>query len=244
MHDEFAGSMHWGTYRATLRRQGEWRRDLNAELTAPMTRQIASSWAKTFEGDMFAAFERTTEEVVQRVITEVEASAPPGLKDRVRLQGVSALEEARLALQNSIGGVKRAMDSEQKEISRCLAPHIQDQLRETYIVAMEERGTGSVARQKAVVRSNINSLKGRMFNAGSELLLGRLSEAADAIGATLDDSLGILAEKVETNLSVLWEEYRDSPAQVRTRADMVNKVTEIIGLIGMWTAADHARMDV
>ena len=49
--------------------------------------------------------------------------------------------------------VREAMNTQQKEVSRCLAPHVQGQLLEGYERAMEERGPGSVARQK--VRVNI-----------------------------------------------------------------------------------------
>lgn len=44
--------------------------------------------------------------------------------------------------------VKEALGREQKEISRCLAPHIQNELMDGYDLAVEERGRGSVARQK------------------------------------------------------------------------------------------------
>jgi hypothetical protein len=188
--------MHWATYRAHLRRLGEWHKDLNAELTLPMTRQIASSWAKVFEIDMFATFQRKTEAVVQKMIDAVEHSAPDGLKDRVRLQGEAALSEAQLTLQNAIVAVKSAMDSEQKEISRCLAPHIRSQLQETYLTAMEERGRGSVKRQRDYVCKCVEEKKNTMFNTGSDLLLGRLGEAADAVGAALDNALEELAQKV------------------------------------------------
>jgi len=56
--DAFASSMPWQTYRATLRRHGSWRLDLNAELTNPFTHHIASSWSKVFEADLFSSFER------------------------------------------------------------------------------------------------------------------------------------------------------------------------------------------
>lgn len=38
--------------------------------------------------------------------------------------------------------------NQQKDISRCLIPHVKAQLSSGYDEAMEERGTGSVARQK------------------------------------------------------------------------------------------------
>jgi len=81
-------------------------------------------------------------------VKDVEESAAPGLKDRARLQGETCLEEARVALTNAVDLVKERVNMEQKEISRCLAPHVQAQLVEGYDTAMMERGTGSVARQK------------------------------------------------------------------------------------------------
>lgn len=194
--------MHWATYRAHLRRLGEWHKDLNTELTLPMTRQIASSWAKVFEADMFAAFQRKTDAAIQKMIDAVERSAPDGLKDRVRLQGEAALTEAQLTLQNAIVAVKTAMDSEQKEISRCLAPHIQSQLQETYLNAMEERGKGSVKRQRDYVCQCMEEKKSTMLNTGSDLLLGRLGEAVKAMGAALENTLEELAQKVACSLPV------------------------------------------
>ena len=44
--------------------------------------------------------------------------------------------------------VKEALGKKQKEISRCLAPHIQTELAVGYNLAMEERGRGSVVQQR------------------------------------------------------------------------------------------------
>lgn len=87
-------------------------------------------------------------DVINRLIADVEASAAPGLKDRAKGQGELCLEEARVALRKTLDAVSEAMNTQQKEISRCLAPHVQAQLADGYNRAMEERGRGSVARQK------------------------------------------------------------------------------------------------
>ena len=139
-----------------LRRHGCWRRDLNTELVAPFTRNIALSWSKVFEGDLFAALDKAAITSVNKVLKEVEESAAPGLKDRCKTQGVVCLEEVRVALKNILDAVRETMNNEQKEASRSLVPHVQEQLREGYDRAMEERGTGSVARQK--VRFHISPL--------------------------------------------------------------------------------------
>ena len=161
--------MHWATYRASelsnifpavvltpssitaLRRHGSWRKDLNVELVTPLTRNIAHSWSKVFEGDLFGPFEEATLGVINNLLKDVEESAASGLRERCKAQGQICLEEARVALQNTVNVVQDTLNSEQKEVSRSLAPHVQNQLREGYDRAMEERGTGSVARQKVEI---------------------------------------------------------------------------------------------
>ena len=97
---------------------------------------------------MFTSFRTSTEDIINTLIKEVEETAAPGLRDRAKLQGEACIAEARVALTKAVELVKDTMNREQKEISRIMAPHVQAQLIEGYDTAMEERGTGSVARQK------------------------------------------------------------------------------------------------
>jgi hypothetical protein len=85
---------------------------------------------------------------VKKLLADVKASAAAGLKDHTHAQSSRSQEESRLALGKTMGVVKEALGREQKEISRCLAPHVQNELAGGYNLAMEERGRGSVARQK------------------------------------------------------------------------------------------------
>lgn len=94
-------------------------------------------------------------DAINKLIKDVEASAAPGLKDRAKIQGEACIEEARVALNKTLDVVRDTMQNEQKEVSRCLAPHVQEQLIEGYDRAMEERGTGSVARQKVGGRGHV-----------------------------------------------------------------------------------------
>lgn len=81
---------------------------------------------------MFKPFETATLSAIKKLIDDVEESAPPGLKDRTRSQGEVCLEEAHVALKKTLDVVRETMNTEQKEISRCLAPHVQAQLVEAY----------------------------------------------------------------------------------------------------------------
>lgn len=85
---------------------------------------------------------------ISKLLEEVEGTAASGLRDRFQCQGDLCREEARVVLQQIVGVVQEAVSAEQKEVSRCMAPHVQNQLSDGYERAMEERGRGSVARQK------------------------------------------------------------------------------------------------
>ncbi|ESK97641.1 hypothetical protein Moror_17503 [Moniliophthora roreri MCA 2997] len=237
--DDFSASMHWATFRATLRRHGSFRRDLNVELLAPFTRNIASAWGKVFESDLFGPFEVSALRVIGDLITEIEASAAPGLKDRVKLQGELCLQDAKLALAKTIDLVRETMSTEQKEISRCLAPHVQMQLMDGYDEAMEFRGPGSVKKQKDFMHDHVAESKDSVFDDGADVVMERLTSAAKAIGTALDSSFEELAKKIEVDLSVLWENIGgDDPHQVVARSRMAELVTESLNQIQMWTDAE------
>ncbi|OSC99144.1 hypothetical protein PYCCODRAFT_1446932 [Trametes coccinea BRFM310] len=224
---------------AALRRHGSWRQDLNVELTNPFTRQIASSWARVFEADLFASFEQTATKAIEQLIDDIAESAAPGLKERARGQGELAMEEAKVALKKMLEVVRETMNNEQKEVSRCLAPHVQAQLADGYERAMEERGRGSVARQKAVFHDYIARVKDHVFTGAADVLMGRLSKAAEAVGEALDESLEQLARKVEVSMAVLWEGHRDDPQQANAREKVVQTVSDILRQLELWREAER-----
>jgi hypothetical protein len=169
---------------------------LNLELTHPFTKNIAHSWSKVFESDLFGPFSTILRSSVAKLLKEVEDSAADGLKDRVKTQAEQCLEEAGIALNQTIQVVQETMNNEQKEISRCLVSHVREQLIGGYDLAMNERGRGSVARQKAVFHDYVKKNKQDLFENGAEVILGRLDQAAVAVGLALTDSLHQLSQKV------------------------------------------------
>ncbi|KAG0709519.1 hypothetical protein DFH29DRAFT_869853 [Suillus ampliporus] len=232
--DEFARSMHWNSYRATLRRHGSWHRDLNVELLIPFTRNIASSWSTLFESDLFAPLSAAITECVNRLLVNVEATAVAALKDRVRAQSYDSQEEARLALGKIMEVVEKSLEQEQKQISRCLAPHVQAELADGYDLAIKERGIGSVARQKTLFHNYIDIYKDIIFDDGLAVLMRRLLVAAEAIGKALNKSLRELAEKVEVSLAVLWE---DMPDDIIMRPQIFQSVSQVLEQLTMWSQA-------
>lgn len=156
-------------YTIALRRHGEWRRDLNEDLTLPFTRNIASSWAKVFETDLMGPFGIAVVSTVNKLLIDIENTAAPGLKDRIKIQAEMSLAQASETLRTIIDVVQKILTAQQKEVSRCMSPHVRSQLISGYDQAMEERGIGSVARQK--VQKFTAMAKNLILNR----LLGRLS---------------------------------------------------------------------
>ncbi|KAF8589963.1 hypothetical protein K439DRAFT_1628171 [Ramaria rubella] len=236
--DQFAASMHWQTYRATLRRHGSFRRCLNTELINPLTRNIASSWGRVFEADLFASFESQAMAHIKKLLKDVENSATPSLQDRSKRQGEIALEEAKIAMKSLVTVVRDILNEQQKEVSRCLVPHVQTQLRSGYNQAAEERGRGSVARQKAVLHDFVKTTRNHVFNGGADALIDRLSKAADTVGEALDAALGDLSKKIEVSMSVLWESPREDPRQMRARRETLETLQTVTGQVSLWSAAE------
>lgn len=239
--DDVAATCHWQTYRATLRRHGEWRRDLNVELCNPFTRQIASSWGQMFESDLFAGLDGATSEKITKLVKEIESSAAPGLKERAKMQGDQCMEQAQVALTDAMEAVKVALQNEQKEVSRCLGPHVQEHLIPGYDLAMDERGRGSVARQKRVFHEYVKLKKEKMFHGAAALIMDRLDSAAEAVGDALEKKLNALAKQVETSMSALWEEVDENEDQQRARAAMMNVASNILKQVALWKEAARVK---
>lgn len=70
-----------------------------------------------------------------------------------------------------------------------------------------------------------------------------MDEAAQAVGDALDAALESLAQKVEVNLSVLWEGMREDPGQIRARKHVVDAVSEIQRQLGFWTTAAQTKKE-
>jgi hypothetical protein len=100
---------------------------------------------------MFSSFKRNIQDVLKRLLADVQASAGSALASRVAHQIIATYEDASLALEESMKSVRAAVSKEQKEISRCLAPHIQTKLIPAYCAASRARGKGCVAKQRVSI---------------------------------------------------------------------------------------------
>lgn len=166
-------------------------------------------------------------------------------------------ESLQVDLGKLVEVVGQLLQARQKDISRCLAPKIREGLRDGYIDAVSERGTGSVARQKvcfyygmwlsilnhiqATFRRFLDDVRDEIFEGGTGNIFTLLDNAGESIGDKMEESLEALAQKVEVNLAVLWEQTDDSPEQKAARAETKIKMKEIISQVAFWRKADTLR---
>lgn len=224
-----------------------------------MSKAIASSWSKVFESDLFKTFQTAADKAITKLMEQVQAACPPGLKGRAAMQSDVSMNESKLAMEKITGIVHDALQTHQKDISRSLIPHVQRSLKDGYDQAMEERGTGSVARQKASFHNYVDTNKHHIFTGGAETVMSRLNAAAEAVGVALQEKMLELAEKVRTPLShfsfrvmfsdlhsqvevsiaVLWEGGGDDPAEVRARKVVVTHINEIIEQASLWLQSER-----
>lgn len=112
--------MHWQTYRATLRRNGTWKRDLNLELVNPFTRMLASSWARVFEQDLFERFGQAANTAITKLLRDIEdTTTSQALKDRAHAQSTECHNEAREKLDSAIEAIRNVLTRSRR---KSLAP--------------------------------------------------------------------------------------------------------------------------
>ncbi|KAM5535629.1 hypothetical protein V8D89_010616 [Ganoderma adspersum] len=182
--------MIWQRYRALLRRNGRFGEyDLNSELTTPFVSHIARNWARLFRSNLFRAFETATVQAVEELTNQVVQSVPEYLTSRAKKQADVSLEQTRAFVGESVTVVQRTLGAHQREISRRLAPHVQEQLKDGYQDALGITGRGSTPKQKAAVHKYIDGKKEDVFHGAADALMGGLGEAAKAIGTALEADL-------------------------------------------------------
>ncbi|RDX53114.1 hypothetical protein OH76DRAFT_1480146 [Lentinus brumalis] len=239
--DEFAASMAWQSFRATLRRDGSYKRDLNAELTIPFSAHIAESYCELFRKDFFTTLEDEALETIESLIQNFVDFVPAYLRVRAKSQGEICMAQARASLGNIVPSVDRALKDYQPLIGRKLTPHVQAQLVDGYRLAMQETGPGSVKRQKTVVHDYVNSKKDAAFKGAAEVLTTGLHEAALSVEERLNNDLAEVSRIMEKNLAVLWEGPVDGEDQIAARLDILSLLDEISGQLDYWLTAKKRR---
>ncbi|CAE6431599.1 unnamed protein product [Rhizoctonia solani] len=233
-HDCFAPPLvSWSTYRATLRRYGEFKEDMNGELVAPIIDQVLEVWQQIFGRPLLDIMNQDARRVIYTLLSRVEQSCPLRLQSRCTIHCALAREQAETAIELNLKGF---IVCEQRELARFLAPKVKAKLTPAYRRAMLIHGWGSAERLKAsnTFRGDLETLRHVIFTEAVNELLEKLDSVASSIGVILSAALEAICYEIELVLSALWEVPELNKDEVTARRELVREVTSMQYQVGCW----------
>lgn len=90
---------------------------------------------------------------------------------------------------------------------------------------------------QAMFRAYLQDVRDEIFEGCQNNLFTQLDSASESVEAQLDTAVMNLAQKVEVNLSVLWEGANDTPEQRMTRTRTKIDMLEISRQVLFWQQA-------
>jgi len=198
VHGFNTSGIHHMTHKATLKRHGSFRQDLNQELLDPLISTIISSWTSVFQTDLFSSFEQEVTEAIQGLLDNVQESAGLQTYSSCEEQIKIAQKEISTSLKELLSKVDAVCQAEQKTISRQLVPHVLDTLRDGYEGSLGFVGKGSVKQRKDYLQNFVENKKDDIFKDGASKVMDSLFNAVQKICTEAQILLLQLAEKVKS----------------------------------------------
>lgn len=188
------GGLHWSTYRATVRRNGNYAgssgpRDFNAELAEPIYKHLASAWEKTFQRrlpSILQSFKRSATSVVKQFHTAVETRTRERGTGAARLNLLAQqLDQYSATFGDLCSKAVTSLNEGQRDINREFVPAIAVAMEPAYNEASEEKGTGSFKRMKGRVNDHVTTSKQQMFHSAAEQVRRSLLKLCGTIKESL-----------------------------------------------------------
>ncbi|KAI0043419.1 hypothetical protein FA95DRAFT_1609409 [Auriscalpium vulgare] len=242
--DELASAMQWNTLRATLRRHGSWRQDINEGMADPLYNGIQDVWARIFSSPFFGTLSDPIIAATKKLLTQM-AKADPDVRDAVIKQGRKAIHHLKASVKDAVTCAEVALAAAQRRTSREIVPFIQQGLVDGYEGALAEGrripGKGSAARERAKFQEFVNGNCVALFKDCASMLVGGINEALDRIKKDLIHKLQDLAGNVEVEMSALWSCVPEGKPQIRARVATTTAANVILRQLSMWEEA-HRRV--
>ncbi|KAF9636827.1 hypothetical protein BFW01_g7723 [Lasiodiplodia theobromae] len=184
------GGLHFGTYRATTRRNGVFSgasgpRDFNGELAEPMIKQIATGWERAFQRALPAQldkFKTNTLEVLTKFHNTVTKRASDLGVSPAIVAGLSRqLNNTQPFLTAQIEAIKTMMTEAQREVNREFTPVIAAAMEHAYELCNGERGGGCYMRMKGHMSSHVSQNRTTMFQDACDAVRDRLTQLTGVI---------------------------------------------------------------
>ncbi|KAI1792937.1 hypothetical protein LXA43DRAFT_1129135 [Ganoderma leucocontextum] len=236
--DDFASGTHWCTYRATLRRRGAFKIDLNSELATAFTRRIAGSWSHTFRVRRISTLEKRAMSTISPLLEELTSSVPEYLRPRAKRLQCSVKTVAGPILISVKEVAQKTWDDHLQRINRLLVPFVQSHLSEGYEQAAGvPRKSGVSLLQRKLFREHLEVKKDVMFAEAALALKQHLADAIENVRETLDERLEEVAKKVEVEMALLWDCALDSDDNIKARIAALATLREHKAEVERWIGA-------
>jgi len=203
------GRLHWATYKATCRRHGMFRLDMNASLSDPILAAVSTRWERAFVADLRSELNRLRQAVRagikkahQMFADALKRAAAPGNIDAVRGQ---QLESADAALTAAADWCVAHVNEKQKSMSRSITPFVQQRMIDGYDRAYAECGTGSHLRRCAIIEGHLAANRSSMFSEAVRPIETATIPLLKELVKKLEECDRQTAQDLRLTLSVFWE---------------------------------------
>jgi len=248
--EDFGAELAWNTYKATMIREGVFKKNLNELLIEPIINHAASSWNRVFSVNISAMFQ----EIPDLLMNEAEKTFKRiddrlGEVPRDRLRDVKRHQRKALAagFQWLVEKATLQIRDIQKDISRQISPDIQHQLRGAYRKASKEHGSNSLARMKDIMLKEVKIHNRKMFVHTAKQTAKRLEGLGNTVYVTMSTEFVLLQEAMRLGYSVVWEDNRASKDQILCRRAVRQRARELkraaIQHLELAKQADEKRMN-
>ncbi|KAG2488031.1 hypothetical protein HYH03_013337 [Edaphochlamys debaryana] len=220
------GSMHWATYNAAIRRDGDYQSrprghiDWNGDLAGPILDRITLCWDELFNSRLGEALESAKVQLLGVVDTfctaVIGAAERGGLECRPVMElCLQVLQDAERLLDSRLGPLSTQVAETARELSGdVVKPAVKGMLRPTYYACNQDCGSGVTARRRAMLESAVKELATTgQFKAAAGILERKVRLLLDHIDKALRKALPDLVRAARTRLALLWDEAPASYAQ-------------------------------
>ncbi|OCL10223.1 hypothetical protein AOQ84DRAFT_387654 [Glonium stellatum] len=178
------GGLFWGTYKATVRRNGVFAgasgpRDFNAELNEPITKQLATGWERAFRRRLphvLNTYTKQSNALLTAFHQAVEARSRHNGAGIARLNMLAGqLRAYSQVFANLAAAMVEQMTTQQRDANREFTPVIGAAMETVYRICADESGKGSYKRMKDTMVSYVDKERHTMFFRATEAVKHRLT---------------------------------------------------------------------
>jgi len=215
-------NMHWATYKAHCRRDGEYSRNMNEEMAEPVYRAVSTYWERAFVGTLRLQLQdvkKSCNASLQKFKQEVsQAGGDPSHADTSLSQTQLALQQQVVALadqaqRSSLATMATAVDGacehankQQRDINRLITPEIKQQMLPAYQAGYAEHGTGSSYRRKDIMERHVHHHRVAMFKNAILPITQGLKQLLQELRSKLMAGVKAAIQEVQLSYSALWGE--------------------------------------